>query len=444
MKNNFNIFWFRRDLRLEDNAGLTQALGKGLPVIPVFIFDQHILAGLPKQDLRVQFIHQEVARLQEEIRAYGSEMLVFHGDPENVFQVLLDQYRIKAIFTNRDYEPYAKSRDEKVWKLALERGVEFIDVKDHVVFDRDEVVKDDGLPYTVFTPYKRKWLARVEASIEEGRERPLAFECFPSSEMLAGLWKTELRQELPGLRQMGFQESSFDFPDRVVARKRIMEYDKTRDYPGIEGTSRLGIHFRFGTISIRDKAWHASKLNETYLSELIWRDFYSQILDHFPRVVAHSFRPEYDRINWLNNEEDFRRWREGTTGYPLVDAGMRELNQTGYMHNRVRMVTASFLTKHLLVDWRKGEAYFAEKLLDYDLASNNGGWQWASGSGTDAAPYFRIFNPESQLQKFDKDLTYVRKWVPEYGTSAYPRPVVDHKFARERCLKVYQEALKRD
>lgn len=442
MNNYFNIFWFRRDLRLEDNAGLMVALEKGLPVIPIFIFDRHILNGLPVNDLRVQFIHQEVLRLQGEIRESGSEMLVFHGTPEEVFPALISEYNVRSIIANRDYEPYAKTRDNWVANFARKENVDFLDVKDHVIFDRDEILKDDGKPYTVFTPYKRKWLTRVNLGYPKTGDRPEAFRLFPSSSLVSALWQTSMRKDVPSLGEMGFESQDFHFPERSVPRKRIMDYDKTRDYPGIEGTSRLGIHFRFGTISVREKAWHASRLNETYLSELIWRDFYAMILDHFPRVVDQSFRPEYDRINWRNDPEDFKKWCSGKTGYPMVDAGMRELNKTGYMHNRVRMVTASFLTKHLLIDWRKGEAYFAEKLLDYDLASNNGGWQWAAGSGTDAAPYFRIFNPESQLQKFDKDLSYVKKWVPEYGTASYPRPMVDHKFARERCLKVYQEALK--
>jgi deoxyribodipyrimidine photo-lyase len=448
------IFWFRRDLRLEDNAGLYHALKKGRPVLPLFIFDTTILDKLPqKADARVEFIHRELGRIREELRALGSTIIVRHGPPMEVWKKILEEFPVHSVYTNRDYEPAAKERDRAVEELLSSQGVGFHQYKDQVIFEKQEVVKADGDPYVVFTPYSRVWKAKLmekravsAADPDPGNEAPAKasfyFQSYPTEKYFDN-FRAATPGELPSLESMGFVPAGIPFPDREVSRELISNYDKTRDFPALEGTSRLGMHFRFGTISIREKARRAARLNATFLNELIWRDFYAMILDHFPHVVDGAFREKYDQIEWRNNETEFEAWCAGRTGYPLVDAGMRELNETGYMHNRVRMVTASFLTKHLLIDWRWGEAYFAEKLLDYELASNNGGWQWAAGSGTDAAPYFRIFNPESQLKKFDKQLTYVKRWVPEYGTPDYPEPIVDHKMARERCLATYKAALDR-
>lgn len=444
-----NIFWFRRDLRLEDNAGLYHALKAGLPVLPVFIFDKNILDDLENvSDARVSFIHQEIERLNEELASYGSAILVKYGLPTEVWKEITEAYPIDTVFTNHDYEPYAIMRDGAVKALLATNGISFQSFKDHVIFEKNEVVKEDGLPYTVFTPYSRKWLAKLDSSLVKqennnsaGEPSSFYLQPYPTLHYAVNFLKTPPFQ-IPALEAMGFSASDLAFPHKTVAQGIIRQYDQTRDFPALDGTSRLGLHFRFGTISIREKAGKAHKLNKTFLNELIWRDFYAMILSHFPHVVGQPFRPEYERIAWRNDEKGFKAWCEGKTGYPLVDAGMRELNATGYMHNRVRMVTASFLTKHLLVDWCWGEAYFAKKLLDFDLASNNGGWQWAAGCGTDAAPYFRIFNPESQQQKFDKDLKYTRQWVPELGTATYPAPIVEHKMARERCLSVYKAALK--
>lgn len=442
-----NIFWFRRDLRLQDNAGLYHALKSEQPVLPLFIFDTDILDDLEdKADARVEFIHREVSRLHEELEALGSTILVRHGSPKSVWKDLLDEYEIGAVYTNRDYEPSAKQRDKAIAEFLEKKEVAFHTYKDQVIFEGLEVKKNDGDPYVVFTPYSRTWKGKLEekeVSIkEEGEERSLSFyfQPYPNEEYKDRFFQTDPKK-MPELEDLGFEPAKIDFPSKQVSRKLISKYDETRDYPGIEGTSRLSVHFRFGTISIRQKARRAQGLNETFLNELIWRDFYAMILDQFPKVVDTSFYEKYDRIEWRNNTEEFEAWCAGKTGYPLVDAGMRQLNQSGYMHNRVRMVTASFLTKHLLIDWRWGEAYFAKKLLDYDLASNNGGWQWAAGCGTDAAPYFRIFNPTSQLKKYDKDLKYVKEWVPEYDTEDYVAPIVDHKEARERCLRVYKAAL---
>ncbi|NUQ22855.1 MAG: deoxyribodipyrimidine photo-lyase [Saprospiraceae bacterium] len=437
MEQEIAVFWFRRDLRLHDNAGLLHALKSGLPVLPLFILDADILDSLTdRSDARVSFIHQELTRMDKQLRDLGSGMLVKYGRPIDVWRQLLQAFPVKAVFTNSDYEPYALERDRSVSELLRESGIPFAGFKDHVIFEKNEVIKDDGSPYTVFTPYSRKWSAILHAT-------PHALQPFDSAPYFQGFIQQPDLPALPTLADIGFWASGLSIPPKSVSQGLIKNYDKTRDFPAIEGTSRLGIHFRFGTISIREKAQRALELNQVYVNELIWRDFYAQILYHFPQVVTRAFRPEYDRIQWRNDEEEFRRWCEGRTGYPIVDAGMRELNETGYMHNRVRMITASFLTKHLLIDWRWGEAYFASKLLDFDLASNNGGWQWAAGCGTDAAPYFRVFNPTAQQQKFDKDFLYVRQWVQEWGSAAYPAPMVDHQMARARCLETYKAALSR-
>jgi len=423
------LFWMRRDLRLEDNTGLAAALSSKNNVLPLFIFDTQILSDLPKEDARLTFIHQQVVRLQEELKPYGSSLLVKTGDPLAVFKELTKAYDIDEVYTNRDYEPYAKVRDAAVTQQLAKNGINLVHFKDQVIFEKEEILSGSGTTYKVFTPYSKVWLRKLE-EVD-----------FPSHDPdFTKLLKTD-PLPYPSIEDLGFVPSSLQIPTKKVKKSLIREYDKTRDYPAMDATSRLGIHLRFGTISIRKLVLFAKELNKTYLNELIWREFYMMILDENPQVVDQAFKPQYDKISWRNDKREFKAWCEGKTGYPMVDAGMRQLNETGYMHNRVRMVTSSFLSKHLLIDWRWGEAYFAEKLLDYELSSNNGGWQWAAGTGTDAQPYFRIFNPESQLNKFDKSMEYVKKWVPEYGTEKYPAPVVDHKFARERALDVYKKAL---
>jgi deoxyribodipyrimidine photo-lyase len=427
-----NIFWFRRDLRLFDNTGLHYAQQDGIPVIPLFIFDTNILNDLAnKQDARVEFIHSELKDMNEQLNKIGSSMLVKHGKPDEVYRTLIDEFDINAVYTNRDYEKYAKDRDEDISNICEHHGIGFYDFKDHVIFEKEEVLNGSNEPYKVFTPYKNKWLEKLASGFIHPYKVKMDKEYFYQNKF-----------KLPALGEIGFEETEIDIPKKKYKEDIIETYDKTRNFPAKNGTSRLGIHLRFGTISIREAVSRAQNLNDTWLNELIWRDFYSMILANFPHVENGSFKKEYDNIPWNNNEEQFKKWCEGKTGYPIVDAGMRELNNTGYMHNRVRMIVASFLTKHLLIDWRWGEAYFAEKLLDYELASNNGGWQWAAGSGTDAQPYFRIFNPYSQTDKFDKDKKYIKKWVPEFGTDKYPEPIVDHKEARERALDTYKSTLK--
>ena len=464
-----NIFWFRRDLRLNDNAGLFHALRGNNPVLPLFIFDKNILNKLEdRTDARVTFLHDTLSELKAELEKMGSTLLVFYDEPINVWHNLTQQFDIKSVFTNHDFEPYALERDAAVQTFLTSQNIDFQTFKDHVIFERNEVTKDDGLPYTVFTPYSKKWKMKLMSRLStyNGASISYYFKPYPTEQYFNNFAQkpaierslSEIRNpksdiedplsilDILSLETMNFKRSNIPIPSKTIARGIVKNYDKTRDFPALsQGTSKLGIHFRFGTISIREKALAASTLNETYLNELIWRDFYAQIMHHFPHIGAgKSFRTEYDRIEWRNDEADFKQWCDGKTGYPMVDAGMRELNRTGHMHNRVRMIVSSFLTKHLLIDWRWGEAYFAEKLLDFDKASNNGGWQWASGSGTDAAPYFRIFNPQAQQEKFDKEFKYIKLWIPEFGTPSYPKPIVDHKLARERCLAAYSKALKKD
>ncbi len=435
-------FWFRRDLRLQDNAGLYHALKENENVQPVFIFDKNILDKLKSDDRRVTFIHQTIHNLNRKLNSLGSSIKVYYGSPIDIWKELIQQSPAN-IYTNRDYEPYALKRDEQISELMTNEGLELKTFKDHVIFEKDEVLKKDGTPYTVFTPYSKKWKAKLleKTEIENEVQSSFYFKTYPTEKYFSKFNQHQNERTIPSLESMGFESWDGHFPPQSVTQGIIKNYSQQRDFPALDATSKLGIHFRFGTISIREKARKASTLNETFLNELIWRDFYAQILQAFPHIVNEPFREKYKHIEWRNNESEFKIWCEGKTGYPMVDAGMRQLNETGYMHNRVRMVVASFLTKHLLIDWRWGEQYFADKLLDFDLASNNGGWQWASGTGTDAAPYFRIFNPTSQLEKFDKELKYIKEWISEYGTSHYPKPMVDHSFARKRCLEVYKKGL---
>ncbi|MBS1534782.1 MAG: deoxyribodipyrimidine photo-lyase [Bacteroidetes bacterium] len=426
-----NIFWFRRDLRIEDNVGLFHALNSGQKVLPIFIFDATILEQLPKDDARVSFIHAQLSSMQTELQKHGNSLAVFHGNPIDIFQKLVAENQIHTVFTNHDYEPSARKRDVEIYRLLEQHQIEFRTSKDQVIFEKSQIVKDDGSPYVVYTPFSKKWKENFSESLLTHH---------PSETLLQNVAAHSYR--FLSLNEIGFEKSNIAVKPYNISKKLINNYQETRNFPAVEGTSNLSPHLRFGTISIRHLVQEALQSNNpTFLNELIWREFFMQILWHFPHTVQKSFKPAYDNIKWNNNEEDFKHWCEGKTGYPMVDAGMRELNATGYMHNRVRMVVASFLCKHLLIDWRWGEAYFALKLLDYEQASNIGNWQWAAGSGVDAAPYFRIFNPTEQIRKFDSNEKYIKKWVPEVETSAYPKPIVDHKEARERCLRVYKTAV---
>lgn len=431
-----NIFWFRRDLRLQDNAALYHALKSSNPVVPIFIFDTNILNLLEdKEDKRVSFIHAALAEIQQQLVDMGSSLEIFYSTPLEAYKKLFTKYKIEKVFANHDYEPYALEREKLISDFLKSNNALLHTYKDQVILEKDEVLKDDGKPYTVFTPYSRKW----KAVLTEFHLKP-----YPIKKYFTNFFK-QAPVAFPTLQQIGFKETEAVFPSRYLDKELIKKYKEQRDYPGIHGTSQLGVHLRFGTISIRELAAQCRDLSETYLNELIWREFYHMILWHFPNVgKGKAFKPEYDKIEWRRDNGEFNLWCNGQTGYPIVDAGMRELNETGYMHNRVRMIVASFLTKHLLLDWRLGEAYFAKKLLDFDLAANNGGWQWAAGSGCDAAPYFRVFNPYLQTQKFDQQFTYIKKWVPEFQEFNYPKPIVEHEMARKRCLEVYGKALKKD
>lgn len=427
MVNKIVVFWFRRDLRLEDNVGLYNALKSKSKVLPVFIFDEEILESLPKDDARVSFIYQTLSALDETLKTEGSSLLVKRGNPIEVWKELLLTFSITAVYTNKDYEPYAIKRDNEVKEFLKSNNIDFYSYKDQVVFEEDEVVKNDGLPYTIYTPYKNKWLQNFNAEIDL-KEFAITFSDFH-----------KLTTVLPSLESIGFNESTIKVKPYNLSS--LQNYDEVRDFPFIDKTSYLSPYFRFGLVSARKMVQFALKTNAIFLNELIWREFFMQILFHFPKVVTNNFKQKYDVVPWRNNEAEFKKWCKGETGYPMVDAGMRQLNKTGYMHNRVRMITAGFLCKHLLIDWRWGEAYFAEKLLDYELSANNGNWQWAAGTGCDAAPYFRVFNPEAQLKKFDKDLLYIRKWVEDFDELTYPQPMVEHKLARERAIATYKKAL---
>lgn len=432
MKHPINIFWFRRDLRIEDNVGFFEALTSGIPVLPIFIFDTNILNKLPKDDARVTFIHESLQSIRHIFEENNSALALFNNTPENVFNALIKTYTIDTVYTNHDYEPYAQERDTAIEQLLQLKNIAYKSYKDQVIFERNEITKADGLPYRVYTPYSRKWL---EAYHKNG----IAFK--PSEEHLGNLIKDKTLPNL-SLKDIGFTEAKVKVKAYTVTPQLIKNYEATRNFPAQDKTSKVGPHLRFGTVSVRklvDKA--AKEENITFLKELIWREFFMQILWHFPHTPKSAFKPKYDRIAWRNNEAEFKKWCAGETGYPLVDAGMRQLNATGFMHNRVRMLVGSFLCKHLLIDWRLGEAYFALKLHDYDMSSNVGNWQWVAGSGVDASPYFRIFNPTTQIEKFDKQLDYIKKWVPDFQELTYAKPMVDHKMARERCLQVYKEAV---
>jgi deoxyribodipyrimidine photo-lyase len=427
-KPEITLFWFRRDLRLEDNVALFHALESKYPVIPLFIFDDAILDSLPKNDARVGFIHDSLSKINQKLQEMGSSLLVKKGKTQKVWQVLLQEFNVKEVFFNKDYEPYAIKRDSVIFELLESNKTECFSFKDQVIFEENEITKADGLPYTVYTPYKNKWLEKYQsmAPVQE----------YDATEKFSNFHKSNFT--FPTLEQIGFEESSI----KVIPYnlKNVLNYHETRDFPALESTTHLSPHLRFGTVSIRKLVNWAVHKNQVFLSELIWREFFMQILFSFPRVVTHNFKSAYDGIQWRNNEEDFKRWCSGTTGYPMVDAGMRELNQTGYMHNRVRMVVASFLCKHLLINWQWGEAYFAQKLLDFELSSNVGNWQWAAGTGCDAAPYFRVFNPEIQLKKFDEKGIYIRKWIKEFDLG-YGDPIVEHAFARDRAIATYKAGI---
>jgi deoxyribodipyrimidine photo-lyase len=432
MSQQINIFWFRRDLRLDDNVGFSEALKDDLPVLPIFIFDTNILNELPEDDARVNFIYETLQKMRKELQEEnGSSIAMYYGTPIDIFKTLINKYEIQNVYTNHDYEPYARERDDKIDSLLSSSGIGFHTYKDQVIFEKDEVVKKDGGPYIVYTPYMRTWKENFNPNNLIIRRPGVNFDNLIQNSSLPNV----------ELSDMGFKKSSLKVPDFTLTETLLKNYEKKRDIPAEQGTSRLGPHLRFGTVSIRKIVRKADNIpNKTFLEELIWREFFMQVLYHHPETVHDNFKKKYDKLMWRNKEEEFEKWKTGTTGFPLVDAGMRQLNKIGFMHNRVRMIAGSFLCKDLLIDWRWGEAYFAEKLLDYEMSSNVGNWQWVAGTGVDAAPYFRIFNPTTQIKKYDPDYKYIKKWVDEFGTDDYPEKMVDHKKARKRAIKVYKKA----
>ncbi len=428
------MFWFRRDLRVDDNHGFYRALQGENKVIPIFIFDTNILGKLEKKDARIEFILLALGAIDTAMKRNRCTVGIYHGTPKVIFNELIEKWPISKVVCNEDYEPYATKRDKEIKTLLAQKGIIFEQYKDQVIFQKNDVTKDDGNPYKVYTPYSKKWLSLY-------KENPIVH--FSSENLLDKCYNSS---SLPkcSLSDLGFSKSHLTQPIPIFNNTIIDEYEETRNFPSLDKTSRIGVCLRFGTISIRKAVKQSvSRKNHTFLKELIWREFFMQILWHFPHTKKYSFKPQYDRIEWRNNEEDFKKWCIGETGYPFVDAGMRELNQTGFMHNRVRMLAGSFLCKHLLIDWRWGEAYFAKKLFDYEMSSNIGNWQWVAGCGVDAAPYFRIFNPTEQIKKFDKEFKYIKRWVPNFKEFDYPKPIVDHKEARDRCLLTYKTALNR-
>ena len=422
-----NIFWFRRDLRLNDNTALNIALKSGKKTQVIFIFDSKITNELEPNDPRITFIYRQLNKINKKLNSFGSSLKIYRGDPIIIWQKIIKKSKIDAVYINHDYEPYAIKRDYTLKKILTNENIPFLSFKDQVIFEKNEIIKKDGNPYTVFTPYKNKWIEKFNLT-------PIITKSLTNTNQFQ-----KSNHDFPSLKDLKFVESNIKVPDFNLST--IPDYEATRNIPHLDKTSKIGPHLRFGTISIRSIASEAKIKSETYLSELIWREFFMQILWHFPKVVTNNFKAKYNSIVWRNNEIDFKKWCNGETGFPIVDAGMRELNKSGFMHNRVRMITASFLCKHLLIDWRWGESYFAKKLLDYELSSNNGNWQWSAGTGCDASPYFRIFNPYEQTKKFDKNLTYINRWVHDLNEFSYPQPMIDHKFARERALTTYKKGI---
>ncbi|TGE15405.1 cryptochrome/photolyase family protein [Hymenobacter elongatus] len=430
------LFWHRRDLRLHDNAGLAVALQSGLPVVPLFIYDREILDQLPsRRDARVTFIYDEVERLGRQTEQAGGTFLAFYGRPLEVFAQLVQHYEVAGVYTNEDYEPYAAVRDAAIAELIKPAGTEFRVFKDQVIFAKNEILSKSGTPPRVFGAYSKTWLAAL-------RDEHLV--PYPSTEHFveSNLMPLAEAAPRPTLEQMGFERYEQFVPAaELPAAALVSNYHNTRDKPGLVNSStRRSVHLRFGTLSVRELMQQAKELNPKLLNELIWRDFFMMILWHYPFTATESYDPRLRLVPYRNNEDEFRAWCEGRTGYPLVDAGMRELNQTGYMPNRARIAAAGFLVKHLLIDWRWGDRYFADKLLDYDMSQNVGNWQWMAGTGAVAAPWFRVYSPQSQQEQYDTTFDYVRQWIPEFGTRDYPTPIVEHKFARERAIATFRAA----
>jgi len=432
------LFWHRRDLRFQDNAGLAAALQSGHPVLPLFIYDQTILEKLPKNDARLTFIFDQVERLAHEAHEAGGGLLARYGRTPAVLKQLLQDYEVAAVYTNEDYEPYATERDAAIEKLLAAQGVEFKAFKDQVIFAKNEVLTKNGKPSKVFGAYSKAWQAKVT---------PEDFKPHPSQQLfkkenLASPNKGDAQR--PTLASLGFERhEQWTPPAHLPPTGVVKNYDKVRDLPAEKrGTTRMSVHLRFGTVSIRQLMHQAQELNNKLLNEMIWRDFFMMLLWHFPNTATEAYDPKMRHLPYRDDEAQYQAWCEGRTGYPLVDAGMRQLNATGYLHNRARIAVAGFLVKQLFIDWRLGEHYFSEKLLDYDMSNNVGNWQWMAGTGAVAAPWFRVYSPESQQKQYDPEYAYVKQWVPEFGTDQYPAPIVDHKFGRERAIDLIRKGRK--
>jgi deoxyribodipyrimidine photo-lyase len=430
MKDEVVVFWFRRDLRLQDNAALSEALRSGQKVLPIYIYDENVPSFLSEKDVKTTFINAQLHKMQLELKNSNAALSLAEGKAIDVFKEMMKQFKIHAVYVNREYEPNLIKRDQELFDFLTAQNIQFKTYKDQVLFERDEIVKADGLPYKIYTPYSKKWLEKLQ------HMNVSFFECsLETSKLVQKKFYFPFSESSPVIDP---KDSAWPYD---LSQKTIDNYTDTRNFPSIAGTSKLSNHLRYGTVSVRSCIREAMKSSDiTFLKELIWREFFTQALWHFPFSVFQNFKEKYNGIVWRNNTSEFEQWCRGETGYPIVDAGMRELNSTGFMHNRVRMITASFLCKHLLIDWRWGEAYFAEKLLDYDMALNVGNWQWVAGTGCDSAPYFRVFNPTEQLKKFDKEFLYVKKWVPEFQELTY-KPMVEHTMARKRCLETFKKGL---
>ena len=429
--NKKSIFWFRRDLRLHDNHALFQALSTSEKVIPIFIFDVNILDKLSEEDRRVCLLYDRLEALNKDLSLINKKIQILYGKPVDVFTDLLKTHDIDAVYINTDYEPYATDRDEKISKIAQKNNTSFESLKDQVIFEKDEILSDTGNPYVVYSPYMRKWVSKFRISLTAK---------YDSESLLDNLSTISDVDELTSLEQMGFKHVNYNLKEPDLSVESLKNYEDSRNFPYQEGTINLSVHLRFGFLSVRELAKVAYQYSETLLKELIWRSFFCQILWRHPHVVNSCFKTKFENLDWSQDHHLFLKWKRGVTGYPIVDAGMRELFETGYMHNRVRMVTASFLVKNLGIDWRLGEAYFASMLMDYDLASNNGNWQWVAGTGCDSAPYFRVFNPVSQQEKFDGNFEYCRKWLPEMDENGkyVVEKVVDVKRSRLEAIARYK------
>ena len=433
MNYNLSVFWFRRDLRLHDNHGFFQALKKSKSVLPVFIFDINILGELNENDRRVSLLFDRLKELNTELAKHGKKIHVYYGDPKSIFNELFDKLPYDAIFTNTDYEPYATKRDKSVRLSLNQKKVKFRSYKDQVIFEKDEILTDSGKVYGVYTYYMKKWKAQFRASMTQP---------FPSDTLLHKCKNSDVLPCVEQIGDIGFKHTEYILHQPNLTYRSLLDYEQSRDNPTMDGTSNASVHLRFGFLSIREVVNIAFQYSETFLNELIWRSFFTQIIWNYPRVVDSCFKQKYNNIKW-NNIDLFINWKYGETGFPIVDAGMRQLFETGYMHNRVRMITASFLVKNLGIDWRLGEAYFASTLMDYDLASNNGNWQWVAGTGCDSAPYFRVFNPNTQQERYDPKLIYCRKWIKELEENGRYRisEIVDAKKSRLDAIDRYKQCV---